>query len=244
MTSQLVKNWICLKNVPRFQESSKYGFVSLFSNNKIAGTKFNICKICKATSIRIIPPSFDLGSLWHSFSTTDFGDTSTAQKWRCCDSTFCMYAYLWCIQCHVNRMTLDAPNQNNPLALPFVGCRHQTLPKLWGFPQQNELCSFFLRLCSDFSVAPEKQTLLWPSWRTRRRPCSPWHRWVRRPSGPTRAACSSGRPRRSAPRQSERAAKSRGPRLSPPTCTWRAIPRMISKKKGGERWKVALRETL
>ena len=39
-------------------------------------------------------------------------------------------ADLRCIQCHVNHMALNAPNQNNPLALPFVGCRHQTLPKL------------------------------------------------------------------------------------------------------------------
>ena len=28
---------------------------------------------------------------------------------------------LRCIQCHVNPLILDAPNQNNRLAFPFVG---------------------------------------------------------------------------------------------------------------------------
>ena len=37
-------------------------------------------------------------------------------------------AHLWCIHCYVNFKTLDAPNQNNPPVLPFVG--HSYLSKV------------------------------------------------------------------------------------------------------------------
>ena len=41
---------------------------------------------------------------------------STADLW-----CVLIFRYIGCIQCHVNPMTLDAPNQNNRLAPPFVG---------------------------------------------------------------------------------------------------------------------------
>ena len=82
-------------------------------------------------------------------------------------------ADLQCIQCHVNHMPLDAPNQNNGLASPFVGSINiQPSCDFAGRPSLSFgtfLSLLLLERANEFAVSS--------CWR-----CPWWKRWTRCPS--------------------------------------------------------------
>ena len=70
-------------------------------------------------------------SLYHLKSTMQNVASLVVNKCNPQKKRVLLWCILRCIQCHVNHMTLDAPNQNNRHVLLCVGLKHETWRLEW-----------------------------------------------------------------------------------------------------------------